>query len=220
MVTDDRVRCLACNEVIEDGERVYDDFVNGGVGHADCCGPEPEGFTDGDGNPLKPGDPIPEPYIWRSEGSTPDLSDADIVDLNAIEISHVAMFRVLEGALEIMEVWDPDRAREIEPTIFDQHHVIGDLAAFVRKIGGRATPEVLAQQLVILKHRQTAELSRPEQIALKVFGSVLMELDQFAAEEKARFEAAKAPKAQPVPIPIEDTTMEPVDGPMDTWGQR
>lgn len=128
------------------------------------------------------------------------------------------MFRVLEGALEIMEVWRPEEAREIEPTVFDQERAIGDLADLVRKIGvERATPDVMAQQLLILKHRSNADLSRPEAIALKIFGVVLAELDAFAAEEEAAFAAANGVAAERKPVPIEDTTMETVDSPMETY---
>jgi hypothetical protein len=126
---------------------------------------------------------------------------------------------VLDGACEVWEVWDPEAARAINPHALEKERTIGDLAEFVRKIGPRATPEVLAQQLVILKHRSDADLSRPEGIALKVFSTVLMELDQFAAEEKARAEAAAAKPEERKPIPIEDTTLETVDGPFDTWGK-
>lgn len=129
------------------------------------------------------------------------------------------MNTVLDGACDVMEVWDPDGARSINPHALEKERTIGELAEFIRKIGARATPDVLAQQLVILKRRETADLSRPEAIALQVFATVLMELDQFAAEEKARAAAAKAVPEERKPIPIEDTTLETVDGPFDTWGK-
>jgi|GEM_PF-3694418 hypothetical protein len=53
--------CLACGEPLYDGDPYYPDYNNGSQLHAYCCGPELEGFTDGDGNPLPPGSAIPEP---------------------------------------------------------------------------------------------------------------------------------------------------------------
>lgn len=90
------------------------------------------------------------------------------------------------------------------------------LQNFVRKIGRRATPEILAQQLVITKHRQSADLSPAEHIGLKTFIAVLLDLDDFAAAEKKRLEELAAEKPTPRPVPIEDTTMETVDDPMAT----
>ncbi len=91
-----------------------------------------------------------------------------------------------------------------------------DLQDFIRKIGRRATPEILAQQLVITKHRQSAELTSAEHIGLKTFIAVLIDLDDFAAAEKKRLEDLAAEKPEPRPVPIEDTTMETVDDPMAT----
>lgn len=62
--TDDDIhRCIACGEPLEEGQDVYAD-ADGGTIHAACCGPEPESYVDGDGNPLNPGDPIPPPHKW------------------------------------------------------------------------------------------------------------------------------------------------------------
>ncbi|MCZ7500711.1 hypothetical protein [Agrobacterium sp. ST15.13.015] len=92
-----------------------------------------------------------------------------------------------------------------------------DLAEYVRRIGRRATPEILVQQLVILKHRQSADLSEQERIALRTFVATLLDLDDFAAAEKKRLEELAAEKPEPKPLPIEDTTMETVSGTMDTF---
>ena len=56
--------CFACEHLIRDGDAVYED-VNEGLIHAACCGPEPESYTGADGEPLKPGAPILEPWIYR-----------------------------------------------------------------------------------------------------------------------------------------------------------
>lgn len=56
--------CFVCDEPIRDGDPVYED-VNDGLLHADCCGPERESYAGADGEPLKPGEPIPQPWIYR-----------------------------------------------------------------------------------------------------------------------------------------------------------
>lgn len=63
-LTEEPTPCEACGGPMVEGDAYYSDLVNGGVLHADCVGPEPEGFTDGDGNPLAPDAPIPAPLIW------------------------------------------------------------------------------------------------------------------------------------------------------------
>lgn len=95
-----------------------------------------------------------------------------------------------------------------------------DMAAFVRKIGKRATADVVGQQLKILKHRERPELSHSEAVAVSAFIHVLRALDGLAAEEQAKVDRMEAEKARvaPEPLPIAETTMEAVDGPMDTWG--
>ncbi|MCF6368325.1 hypothetical protein [Rhizobium halophilum] len=97
--------------------------------------------------------------------------------------------------------------------------VYDDMAAFVRQIGDRATPEVLAQQLVIKKHRKAAEISEPERIAFNAFSTVLLGLDRFVARERERVARENAPAEKRRPVPIDETTMELVDAPMATWGK-
>ncbi len=65
MHDDDIDICIACEKPLKDGDLFYED-VNEGPMHAECCGPEPESFVDKDGEPLKPGDPIPRPGVYRS----------------------------------------------------------------------------------------------------------------------------------------------------------
>lgn len=98
--------------------------------------------------------------------------------------------------------------------------VFDDMAVFVRQIGERATPDVLAQQLVIKKHRASAEISEPERIGFTAFAGVLLALDRFVAGEFARISRLHAAAETRPPVPIEDTTMELVDAPMATWGGR
>ncbi len=92
-----------------------------------------------------------------------------------------------------------------------------DMAAFVRKIGKRATPEVMGQQLKILGHRASAEISEPERMALSAFVTALVDLDAFAAAEAARIAAEKNPPAPALSLPIDETTLEPVDDYFSTW---
>lgn len=56
--------CIACSIPFKDGDRVLND-TSGGALHAACCGPERESYTNADGGPLGPDDPIPEGYLWR-----------------------------------------------------------------------------------------------------------------------------------------------------------
>lgn len=57
--------CIACDVPLIDGELVYSD-ASGGFIHAACCGPEREGYTNADGEPLKDGEPTPAPWKWTN----------------------------------------------------------------------------------------------------------------------------------------------------------
>jgi len=67
---DDRTYCIACDKPLVAGDLYYSD-LSGGFIHADCCGPERESYTGPDEEPLKPGEPIPEPNIWVEEPPRP-----------------------------------------------------------------------------------------------------------------------------------------------------
>lgn len=56
--------CIACGKAVIDGNLFYED-MNEGPMHAECCGPERESFVGPDGEPLKPGDPIAAPCVYR-----------------------------------------------------------------------------------------------------------------------------------------------------------
>lgn len=56
-------RCIACDRILDEEDLVFND-VSGGVIHASCCGPERESYVNADGEPLKPGEPIPTPWRW------------------------------------------------------------------------------------------------------------------------------------------------------------
>jgi hypothetical protein len=91
------------------------------------------------------------------------------------------------------------------------------LYEFVAKIRESATPTVLASQLVILKHRQTQDINWAQSVTLEVFAALSMIFlkreEEIMAEQRALLEG----KAEPVPVPIDETTMEPVDDPLATW---
>lgn len=64
-MTDD-IKCIACAKYFTEGDAYFAD-VSGGFLHAECCGPERESYVGEDGEPLKPGDPLPEPSIWVAD---------------------------------------------------------------------------------------------------------------------------------------------------------
>lgn len=62
-------RCIACAEVFQEGDEVFNE-KDGGFIHAKCCGPEPEAYFVGDEQrPLFPGEVIPKPFRWTDEPS-------------------------------------------------------------------------------------------------------------------------------------------------------
>lgn len=66
--------CEACGEPFEDGDMVYWMADDTGHIHADCCGPERESYVGPDGEPLKDGEPIPEPFVYRDPSATTEGS--------------------------------------------------------------------------------------------------------------------------------------------------
>jgi hypothetical protein len=56
--------CFACLVPFKPDDLVLND-VSGGTLHAACCGPERESYTNADGDPLGPDDPIPTGYRWQ-----------------------------------------------------------------------------------------------------------------------------------------------------------
>lgn len=100
--------CFACGLPFKDGDPVYDE-VNEGLIHAACLGTEPESFSDADGEPLKPGDPIPEPAIYRAETIRPPAALGEYRNF----------YRRADGAIRMGPAWrDTETAaamRELEP---------------------------------------------------------------------------------------------------------
>ena len=60
---EDGLQCFVCEKYFAEGDAYYPD-VSGGFLHADCCGPERESYVGADGEPLRDGEPIPEPLVW------------------------------------------------------------------------------------------------------------------------------------------------------------
>jgi hypothetical protein len=92
-----------------------------------------------------------------------------------------------------------------------------ELVAFTRRLRSEATPQVLAQHLTLTKHWETNEIGWPAEIALKSFVSALVGFDDFIAADEARKRAVETRVPLPPPVPIEDTTLELTDGPLDRW---
>lgn len=143
-------------------------------------------------------------------------------DIDPREISHsfaYDVFRGVHGSVEtagvVINGGGSLFAFADEPAI--SFEAVSELVDLVRRIGPRATPDVLAQHLVITKHRQSAELTKAEELGLKAFAAILIDLDDYTAAEKKRLEDLAAEKPKPRPVPIEDTTMETVDDPMARW---
>lgn len=138
-------------------------------------------------------------------------------DIDPREISHsfaYDVFRGVHGSVETAGLVINGGPLADEPSI--SFEAVSELVELVRRIGPRATPDVLAQHLVITKHRQSAELTKAEELALKAFAAILIDLDDYAAAEKKRLEDLAAEKPTPRPVPIDETNMELVDGPMAT----
>lgn len=63
----DAEACTACAVPFQEGDQYFPDY-DGGFIHVGCCGPEPECFVDLDtGEPLKPGEAPPEPFVWSAD---------------------------------------------------------------------------------------------------------------------------------------------------------
>lgn len=138
-------------------------------------------------------------------------------DIDPREISHsfaYDVFRGVHGSVETAGLVISGGSPAGEPSI--SFEAVSELVELVRRIGPRATPDVLAQHLVITKRRQSAELTKAEELALKAFAAILIDLDDYAAAEKKRLEDLAVEKSKPRPVPIDETNMEIVDGPMAT----
>lgn len=140
------------------------------------------------------------------------------VGVDPLEISRFVardVFVGVHGSVEVLGALIRNGQPLETPAI--PFEALSGLVDLVRQIGVRATPDVMAQHLVITRHRQSADLTKAEEFSLKAFASILIDLDDFAAAEKKRLEGLAAEKPEPRPVPIEDTTMETVNDTLETW---
>lgn len=91
------------------------------------------------------------------------------------------------------------------------------LYAFTDKIRERATPDVLASQLVILKYREHQDLNLIQRVTLEVFTSLSLIMLKQEDDIAEAMRAALETKPDPRPVPIDETTMETTDDPLATW---
>lgn len=126
-----------------------------------------------------------------------------------------------------LRILDPDPEKTLSEIAYQHENLNGsafaEAARYLREVGhARANVDVVATQLFITGHRDTRTVSGAERVALEVFLFTLASLDGFAkAEATRRAREAEEANRKPAPaVPIDETTMEPVDGPMATWGAR
>jgi hypothetical protein len=209
-------RCPICDVPFKPDDICATD-VTEGTCHAECLAGTP--VVD-----LETGKPHDGPICtFLYSDDVPGMPAATIGAEMAI-MDNLAGSAMLSAEFAWDGAWDaffthtrPETCADGQPE-FPLSPIMGrDLAEYVRKIGRRATPEILVQQLVILKHRQSADLGEQERIAMRTFIATLLDLDDFAAAEKKRLEDLAAEKPEPRPVPIEDTTMETVNDTLETW---
>lgn len=92
----------------------------------------------------------------------------------------------------------------------------GSLVTLIDQIGPRATVPVLAQHLKNEGHRETAEPTPAEALALEVMAVTVRGLKAIA--EAIAAEKAATPPREPPPVPRDQTTLETVSGMTDTFG--
>lgn len=62
----DAETCVACGEVLHDGDTVYFEPGEEGHIHSHCAGDDPNSFVNEDGKPLTGQDPLPEPFRYMA----------------------------------------------------------------------------------------------------------------------------------------------------------
>ncbi|NTZ60341.1 hypothetical protein G6L24_08465 [Agrobacterium tumefaciens] len=195
---------------------IYATDIEMGTCHAECLAGSP--IVD-----LDTGEPSGGPICTFLYSDDVPGKPAATIGAEMAVMDNMAGSAMLSAEFAWDGAWDaffthtrPETCADGQPE-FPLSPIMGrDLAEYVRKIGRRATPEILVQQLVILKHRQSTDLGEQERIAMRTFIATLLDLDDFAAAEKKRLEDLSAEKPKPRPVPIDETNMEIVDGPMAT----
>ncbi|PZU23933.1 MAG: hypothetical protein DI589_06660 [Shinella sp.] len=249
--------CIACGKILVDGDAVYHDVSEGGYLHADCCGPERESYVNADGEPLKEGEPIPEPDIYQRARPVPGGNAGDVLDAGGFSAvdgsaylgdhdagndandpgdgsaSGIAVDLPVDMIVEAAKAAANEALRFVvgywmlpDATMAQCHVLFGAystaapaMAELVRKIGPeRATIEVVASQLKIMGSIDDVDLHPAVRMAITVFLQALVAIEAFEATERALAEAKWAKTmVERKPLLIEDTTLEPVSGPLDTW---
>lgn len=97
---------------------------------------------------------------------------------------------------------------------------VHEAAACLREIGhARATVDVVATHLRLKGHLAEAKIDGPQRVLLEIFLFTLSALEGFArgeADRRAESEAASR-RRPPAPVPLDETTLEPVDEPFATY---
>lgn len=144
----------------------------------------------------------------------PTLAPVDYV----VQAAEEACAAVIYHLTEFHEFDQPQQDRLSLVSGGQHSKATNAIAELVRKIGrDRATPAVVGQQLKILHLIDDAELSAAEPLVVKVFIDTLAAIDAFDQAEAKRLEQLAAKPVEHPPMPIDETTLEPVDGPMETW---
>lgn len=159
-----------------------------------------------------------------SDGTAAPHTDESATGIEPAAVDYVvaaaetASFFAVEHLTEFFEI-DPDEIDRVNSLAGLPHSASTNaMAELLRKIGrDRATPQVLLQQLVLLKHRHTAEATRAETLVVRIFSSIVAELDEFEREFRAEQEARSRHIEQQPPTPLEDTILEGIGDSFDTY---
>ena len=87
--------CIACAKPLNAGDMVLLDISEGGLIHAECCGPERDSYCDADGEPLADDAPIPTPFPYddgRKDTAHPHPVETVKADVQPVaEVTPVAL---------------------------------------------------------------------------------------------------------------------------------
>jgi hypothetical protein len=181
---------------------------DGGEGSgAGSIASDAEGRTDGAGDVDGGGETLDDMIAGKDPSSIEDAALSAASDIYQMVMVNALYFDWADANSDEMDL----DALGLEDAYF------AGMAACIRDIGTRATADVIGHQMKILGFRKNPVLSRPEAIAVRAFAGLLMDLDAYLAEEKAKAEAAAKVVEPGALLPIEDTTMEPTTEPMETW---
>lgn len=165
-----------------------------------------------------------EPPHWEQLAQLGEPHPPETVDLRAgnVDAAIAAAAVAYDQALRIIGAGDfaAWQVREQYPELVAlTREDYAEAARLLREIGhARATTAVVATQLKI-RGLRTLPLEAPETIALETFLFTLVGLDGLAdqlARAIAKELEARLRKPAP-PVPVDETTMEPVDDALATW---